>query len=68
MVANALSWKSSMTLAHIRLAYVLLLLDMKTMGINLEYDGYDALVTNFVVRPTLVYQIKGKQMQDNELV
>ena len=35
MVADALSRKSSVTLAHIRTAYVLLLLDMKTFGISL---------------------------------
>ena len=68
VVADALSRKSSVTLAYIRTAYVPLLLDMKTMGINLDYDGYGALVANFVVRLTLVDQIKGKQMQDNELV
>ena len=68
MVAYALSGKSLMTFAHIHIAYVLLLLDMKTMGISLDYDGYGALVASFVVRPTPVDQIKGKQMQDDELV
>ena len=62
MVVDALSRKSSMTLAHIRIAYVPLLLDMKTLGISLGYDDYGALVANFVVRPTLVDQIKGKMM------
>ena len=68
MVADASSRKSSVTLAHIRNAYVPLLLDMKTLGISLDYDGYGALVANFVVRPILVDQIKGKQMQNDELV
>ena len=68
MVAHALSQKSSMTLAHIRAAYVSLLLDMKTLGISLDYDGYGALLESFVVRPMLVDQIKGKQMKDEELV
>ena len=54
MVADALSRKSSMTLAHICTAYVLLLLDMKTLGISLDYDGYEALIASFVVRLTLV--------------
>ena len=40
---------------------------MKTLGVSLDYDGYGALVANFVVRPILVDQIKDKQMQD-ELV
>ena len=68
MVADALSWKSSVTLAHIRTAYVPLLLDMKALGLNLDFDGYGALLASFVVRPSLVDQIKGKQMQDEELV
>ena len=41
---------------------------MKTLGVSLDYDGHGALVTNFVVRPTLIDQIRGKQMQDDELV
>ena len=68
MVVDALSWKSFMTLAHIHTAYVLLLLDMKTMGISLDYDGYGVMVASFMMGPTLVDQTKGKQMQDNELV
>ena len=68
MVGNALSQKSSMTLAHIRTAYVPLLLDMKTLEISLDYDGYRALLASFMVRLTLVDQIRGKQMQDEKMV
>ena len=57
-----------MTLAHIRIVYVPLLLDMKTLRVSLDCDGYGALVATFVVRLTLVDQIKGKQIQDDELV
>ena len=39
-----------------------LLLDMKTLGISLNYDGYGALLASFMVRPVLVDQIRGKQM------
>ena len=38
---DALSRKSSAILAHIRTTYVPLLMDMKIMGINLDYDGYE---------------------------
>ena len=62
VVTDALSRKSSVTLAHISTAYVPLLLDIKILGISLDYDDYGALVANFMVRPTLVDQIKGKQM------
>ena len=34
----------------------------------MDYDYNGALVASFVVRPTLVDQIRGKQMEDNELV
>ena len=60
MVANALSWKSSATLAHIHIIYMPLLIEMKALRINLDYDGHGALLANFVVRLSLVEQIKGK--------
>ena len=41
---------------------------MKTMRVSLDYDGYRTLIANFVVSPTLVDQIRGKQIQDDELV
>ena len=68
VVADALSQKSSIILTHIRTTYVPLLLDMKTLGVNLDYVGRGALVKNFMVRPILVDQIRGKQIQDDELV
>ena len=43
-------------------------MDMKTLGLNLDYDGHEALLASFVIRPSLVDQIKGKQMQDEKLV
>ena len=67
-MADALSQKSSTTLAHICTAYVPQLLDLKTLRINLECDYNRVSVVNFVVRPTLINQIRGKQMQDNNLV
>ena len=68
VVANALSQKSSIILAHIRTLYVLLLLDLKTLGITMDCDYHRALVANFIVRSTLIDQIRDKQMQDNDLV
>ena len=68
VVANALSQKSFATLAYIRTTYMPLLIDMKALGINLDYNGNGALLANFVVRPSLMEQIRGKQMQDEKLV
>ena len=67
MVADVLSQKSSAILAHIHTAYVPLSMDMKTLGLNLDYNGYGALLEIFMVRPSLADQIKGKQMQDEKL-
>ena len=60
VVADALSQKSSITLAHIHTTYVPLLLDLKTLRVNLDCDYNGALVASFVMRPTLIDQIKGK--------
>ena len=57
-----------MTLVYILTAYVPLLLDLKTLGVNLDCDYNGALLASFMVRPTLVDQIRGKQVQDDELV
>ena len=65
---DALRRKSLVTLAHIHSVYVPLLLDLKTLGINLDYDYNGALVANTMVRLTLIDQIRGNQMQDDELV
>ena len=68
MVADVLSQKSSAILAHIHTAYVPLSMDMKTLGLTLDYDGHGALLANFMVRPSLMDQIKGKHMQDEKLL
>ena len=68
LVADALSQKSVATLAHIHTAYVPLLLDLKTLGITLDCDYNRALVVNFVVRLTLIDQIRDNQIQDSDLV
>ena len=68
MVADALSRKSLATLAHIRTAYVPLLMDMRILRLNLDYDSHGALLASFVVRSSLVDQVRGKQMHDKRLV
>ena len=54
VVADALSQKSFATLAHICTTYVPLLLDMKALELNLDYDGYGALMASFMVRTSLI--------------
>ena len=60
VVADALSRKSSITLTYSHTTYMPILLDMKALRINLDYDGYGALLANFVVKLSLVEQIRGK--------
>ena len=43
VVADALSRNSSVSLVHIRTVYVPLLLDMKIIGVNLDYDGNEVI-------------------------
>ena len=62
VVAYTLSRKSSAILAYIRTAYVPLLVDMKALRINLDYGDSGALLANFVVRSSLVDQIRVSQM------
>ena len=45
-----------------------MLIDMKALRINLDYDDSGALLANFVVRPSLMNQIRASQMQDEKLV
>ena len=54
VVADALSQKSSVTFAHIHMAYIPLLLDLKTLGVSLDYDYNGALIETFVVRSILI--------------
>ena len=68
VVTDALGRKSLATLAYIRTAYVPILMEMRTLGLDLSYDGYGALLASFVVRPSLVDQIRERQMQDEKLV
>ena len=68
VVADALSRKTSATLAYIHTAYVPLLIDMKVLRINLDYDDSRVLLANFVVKSSLKEQIRENQMQDERLV
>ena len=49
VIADAFSQKSSVALAHLCTALVSLLLDIKILGISLEYDGNE--VTQFLYGP-----------------
>ncbi|XP_017982360.1 PREDICTED: uncharacterized protein LOC108663274 [Theobroma cacao] len=67
VVADALSHKSSSSLASLRNSYIPILLEMKSLGIQLSNGDDGTLLASFVVRPSLLNQIKELQKSDDEL-
>ena len=63
MVANALSMKFSSSIAHLRVKYMPLLIELRSLGVKLNADDLKAFIANFRVRPTLidkVYQMRAQ--------
>ena len=67
VVADALSRKSSATLAYTRATYLPMLVGLRTLGVDLHCDSQEALLAQFTVRPTLAYQIRDSQRTDPKL-
>ncbi|KAH9658749.1 Endonuclease [Citrus sinensis] len=65
VVADALSRKSFSSIAHLRGTYMPLLIELRSLGVELEVDNCRALIANFRVRPTLIDKVH--QMQDQDL-
>ena len=66
-VADALSRKSSATLASIRAVKLPMLLKMRAMGLDGKVDDHIAMLANLRVKPLLIEKIKALQGQDDEL-
>ncbi|WRX28301.1 Reverse transcriptase domain - like 10 [Theobroma cacao] len=67
IVADALSCKSSSSLAALQSCYFPALLNMKSLGVQLRNGEDGSLLANFIVRPSLLNQIKDIQRSDDEL-
>ncbi|EOY31685.1 Uncharacterized protein TCM_038736 [Theobroma cacao] len=67
VVADALSRKSSSSLATLRSSYFPMLLEMKSLGIQLNNGEDGTLLSSFVVRPSLLNQIRELQKFDDWL-
>ena len=65
VIADALSRKSSSSIAHLRGTYRPLVIELRFLGVELEVDNCRALIANFLVRPTLIDTVH--QMQDHDL-
>ncbi|EOY26510.1 DNA/RNA polymerases superfamily protein [Theobroma cacao] len=67
VVTDALSRKSSSSLATLRSSYFPMLLEMKSLGIQLNNGEDGTLLASFVVRPSLLNQIRELQKFDDWL-
>ncbi|WRX28972.1 Reverse transcriptase domain - like 10 [Theobroma cacao] len=67
VVADALSRKSSSSLATLQSCYFLALLELKSLEVQLRNGEDGSLLANFIVRPSLLNQIKDIQRSDDEL-
>ncbi|WRX13019.1 Reverse transcriptase [Theobroma cacao] len=67
VVADGLSRKSSSSLATLQSSYFSMLLEMKSIGIQLNNGEDGTLLVSFVVRPLLLEQIRELQKFDDEL-
>ncbi|WRX14972.1 Reverse transcriptase domain - like 10 [Theobroma cacao] len=66
-VADALSRKSLLSLATLRSSYFSMLLEMKSIGIQLNNGEHGTLLASFVMRPSLLNQIRELQKSDDWL-
>ena len=57
VVVDALSRRLESSLSHMRSGYLLLLVDLRALGVVLEVEDSGALLATFHVRPLLVDQI-----------
>lgn len=61
MVVDALTKKYFNSIAHLWVAYMSLLIKMRSLGVELNDDNCRALITNFWIRSTLIDKVH--QMQ-----
>ena len=68
VVANALSRRPKSSLSHMRSGYLLLLVDLRALGVILEVEDSGALLSTFHVRPPLVDQIQTGLLHDPQMI
>ena len=68
MVANAFRRKSLSLISHLKVSYLLLLIDLKSLDIEVAVDHNGALLAHFQARPVLIDQIQEMQDQDSKLI
>ena len=68
VVADALSRKPSSSLAQLKVEYLPMLVELRSMGVSLETVESGTLVAAFHVRPVLVDRVRDLQAQDQYLM
>ena len=61
VVANALSWKPEGSYAYLQAIYLPLLIEFRSLGVQLQVADTGTLLASFYVRPLLVDQINEGQ-------
>ncbi|KAJ4701711.1 Retrotransposon protein, putative, Ty3-gypsy subclass [Melia azedarach] len=68
VVADALSRKSSSSIAHMKITSLPLLIDLRSLGVDLAVGQQETLLAHFQVRPILIDQIREMQNEDPNIV
>ena len=68
VVADALSMKPSSSLAQLKAGYLMMLVELRSMGVSLETTESGTLIAVFHVRPVLVDRVRDLQAQDPYLM
>ena len=68
MVANALSRKSTGSISHLKVVYLLRLVELRSLGVRLELTDIGALLATFHVRLVLINRIRELQTQDPTVI
>ena len=68
VVADALSHKPEGSYAYLQKVYLPLLIELRSLGVQLQVDDTGTLLASLYVRPLLVDQIKEGQKQVSKMI
>ena len=68
VVADALSWKPEGSYAYLQTVYLPLLIELRSLGVQLQVADTGTLLASFYVRPLLVDRIKEGQKQVSKMI
>ena len=68
VVADALNRKPTGSISHLKVVYLLILVELRSLGVRLELKDTGALLATFHVRPVLIDRIREVQTQDPTVI